>query len=393
MTGSGRASTTRALAGGACRALGVIVLVVALDWSLGAVWQAATDPARPAPVATAVPAPDQGDLDPRVHSPALADAPWAPGYFAEFGRLSYDYLPYLYSQAATTRGRYINTRGGVRRSHEPDTTGPMPEVWFFGGSAMWGEGQRDQHTIASEISRIAEAEGLPVRVVNRGERAWDLWQETLLFEQRLTHEPTPDLAVFYDGANELGIQGQHPYPDPTVAGFDEWAESLTGRALEPGLPHAPPADATRMRTALSDLFDQYRSTSALGRVVQNVGSIFSAQPAAAQGTGSGRTDEEIHNAEDIYRRGRSVIQMLADRAGVRPMFFWQPAFGDDQQYRDIAQGMTPTTIDLTDTLDGASAPVYLDDIHTNEQGARIVAEAMWNHLRPQVAAWYADHPS
>lgn len=416
MTRRDRVVTGRAVAGGACRALGVVVLIVALDWALGAVWESATDdpPATPA-AATASTDTDAADvadatsttgaaadspvsllpqdqLDERVDSPALAGAAWRAGYFSEFARLRYDYVPYLYSQAATNRGRYINTRAGVRRSYEPDVVGDVPEVWFFGGSAMWGEGQRDLHTIASAVARIAEADGLPVHVTNRGERAWVIWQEALLFERSLAHEAVPDLAVFYDGANELGVQGEQPYPEPTPADLAGWSESLTGRALEPGEPHAPPDPDVSMRQALSDLFDEYRSTSALGRVVGNVGSIFATRPAGAQSGGrdEGTTpdDPEARNAVDIYRRGRALAQLIGEDAEVPTMFFWQPSLNTSPAHRDSARRMAPDTIDLTAVLDDVTEPIYTDVIHTNELGARLVAEAMWEHLRPEVAAWY-----
>lgn len=410
-----RLDTARKVAGALCRALGVIILLVALDWSLGAAWESVGDRTGSAPPAgtdagaTSAPstgssppttAPPPGPLDGRVDAPALADAPWRFGYFAEFARLRYDYLPFLYAQAATTHGRHINTTGGVRRSYEPAATAPMPELWFFGGSAMWGEGQRDGHTIPSEVARLAEADGLAVHVTNRGERAWVLWQEALLFEQRLAHEPAPDLAVFYDGANELGVQGEHPYPDPTVADFDGWSEALTGRALEPGRPHAAPPPDISMRAAVTDLFDRYRSTSAVGRIVGNIGSAFAAQPAAAQDDGGDGTSEAAQDRAiaDIYRRGRSLVDQIAADAGVATMFFWQPVAVSRPSYRLTAQAMAPETIDLTGALDEVDGPVYLDSpevddtVHTNEHGARLMAEAMWRHLRPQVEAWYADHP-
>lgn len=407
------------MAGALCRALGVVLLIVALDWSLGAVWESIGDRGGSTPAAgagagattvpTAAPATGSsppptalpvGPLDGRVDAPALADSPWRFGYFTEFGRLRYDYVSYLYAQAATAHGRYINTTGGVRRSYEPAVTSPMPKLWFFGGSAMWGEGQRDGHTIASEVARLAEADGLPVHVTNRGERAWVLWQEALRFEQRLAHEPAPDLAVFYDGANEFGLQAEHPYPDPTVAGFDGWSEALSGRGLEPGQTHATPVPGIGMRTALSDLFDRYRSTSAVGRIVGNVGSIFAAHPAAAQEDGAEGASEAAQDraVADIYRRGRSLVDQIAADAGVATRYFWQPVSVSRPSYRSTAQAMAPETIDLTGALDQVDEPVYVDSpevddfIHTNEHGARLIAEAMWPHLRPQVEAWYADHP-
>ncbi len=56
-------------------------------------------------------------------------------------------------------------------------------VWFFGASALFGDGQRDDHTIPSEFARLAEADGIPVEVRNYGRPGIAMWQELELFEQ------------------------------------------------------------------------------------------------------------------------------------------------------------------------------------------------------------------
>jgi len=37
-------------------------------------------------------------------------------------------------------------------------------------------------------------------------------------------------------------------------------------------------------------------------------------------------------------------------------------------------------IDLSDTLDGIDASLFWDFVHTNEEGARLVAEAIYPYL-------------
>ena len=41
-------------------------------------------------------------------------------------------------------------------------------------------------------------------------------------------------------------------------------------------------------------------------------------------------------------------------------------------------------VDLGGALDSASAPVLWDFVHTNEEGARLVATAMFDNLRPKL---------
>ncbi|MEL7209230.1 MAG: hypothetical protein AAGK32_13525, partial [Actinomycetota bacterium] len=85
------------------------------------------------------------------------------------------------------------------------TTDPDAVVWLFGGSTTFGTGQRDTHTIASQIVASAEEVGHAVEVVNFGVPAYVNWQETLLFVELLDQGGRPDAAVFFDGCNEMGL--------------------------------------------------------------------------------------------------------------------------------------------------------------------------------------------
>lgn len=64
---------------------------------------------------------------------------------------------------------------GIRPSLEVDE--PELVVWFFGGSTMFGFGQRDEHTIPSEIVRSPAADGHRIEAVNVGTPTWAIWQE------------------------------------------------------------------------------------------------------------------------------------------------------------------------------------------------------------------------
>ena len=94
----------------------------------------------------------------------------------------------------------------MRTSYQSQAPGKKLSVWFFGGSALFGDGQRDDHTIPSEFARLAEADGIPVEVRNYGRPGVAMWQELQLFEQTVAAGQKPDLVVFYDGFNDLAWQ-------------------------------------------------------------------------------------------------------------------------------------------------------------------------------------------
>lgn len=51
------------------------------------------------------------------------------------------------------------------------------------------------------------------------------------------------------------------------------------------------------------------------------------------------------------------------------------------------QNISAPTINVSDALDDHQG-VYIDGGHTNEEGARLVAERLWRELEPQIAELY-----
>jgi hypothetical protein len=55
-----------------------------------------------------------------------------------------------------------------------------------------------------------------------------------------------------------------------------------------------------------------------------------------------------------------------------------------RHYRLIAERSGVHPVDLTRVLDDVDVPVYLDSSHTNELGARIIGQALYRRLEPQL---------
>lgn len=122
---------------------------------------------------------------------------------------------------------------------------------MYGGSTAFGIDQRDDHTIASELARIAHADGIDIEVHNRGIPWYAHWQEAERFAWDLTAEGPPDLVLFYDGYNDLAMidPGENHWngKDSPIdsGGIVAWdvSERSTG---EP--PKAPPGARYRIGT-------------------------------------------------------------------------------------------------------------------------------------------------
>ena len=288
-------------------------------------------------------------------------------------------MPYIGPRVRSVRGRYINSADGVRRSYEPRGSAGEEaiEIWFFGGSTTWGEGQRDGHTIPSEVARAAERDGVVVRAVNFGERGYTNFQEFLLLEQQLAERPAPDHVVFFDGQNEFGVRGEARRPPADQPTHFQQATTADAFNRAPALPgQRPPVEPS--------VGEDYRDNSMVGRLVDLV--VGLARPAIAH---AGEVEEEFRTltaaqTEDVftvYDRSVDLAGWVAAANGVPAHFFWQPS--TDGRTGDLP--LPDRVHDLRAAFAGyAEDEVYIDGGHSNELGARLAGEAIWAVLEPQV---------
>jgi hypothetical protein len=369
----------------------VLALVVVLDVALGAGLDALRDEAAPAPQ-NLLTAPDV---------PAGRHEPWRAELSDEItdSALNKTYDPYLGWRVVDFHGRYVNVSHATRRSYEPAGAGDRRavQVYFFGGSTMFGAFQRDGHTIPSEFARLAQADGLTVRVVNKAQLAYMNWQEVLLFESLLSGGAKPDLSVFYDGANELLSQfADGPHRAPT---------HLEARTIEERLAQAEqgsnPSDTRALYHSWREVSVLYGLGRELGVLPDNEAKLRLQSPWA--GDQKDHPERRGADAAYVHSRGVELASRLAASYGLETAFVWQPFLyskrivpgerpvlgwlaSDPDAWRRAGHAararLAPGVIDLSEALDAERAPVMYDLAHTNELGARIAARALYRKLRP-----------
>lgn len=350
------------------RIVGWVVIVLALNYGLGWLWDEWFG-THDQPVAEPVSAQSADEL---ASSPAMADASWARDYWEAFRSLDYEFRPFLLSRVAAIDTGGITVEGARRRSYEaPGLPEDAPEVWFLGGAALWGVGQRDDHTVPSEVARLAEAARTPIRAVNLGQPGYTSWQSALLLEQELAVRPAPDLVVFYDGADDVAAQVERPSEDPTHYNVDGVTAALVGR------------DSARDQA--EDWWEDYRETSVVNRLLERVEGLIGVQPAAADAPGL------AERVADLHARSVDLAQFVAGEHDVPILFSWQAAAGvpgDGGAYRRVTRdpdtGPAPV-LDLSRVLDDAG-DVYLDGVLTNERGAALVAASLWPTIDDALAS-------
>jgi lysophospholipase L1-like esterase len=312
------------------------------------------------------------------------------------------YDPYLGWRVADFHGRYVNIENGVRRTKQaPGANAPDAlKVYFFGGSAMFGAFQADAGTIASQFAKLAAADGIHVKVVNYGQTAYVNRQEVLLLEQLLVAGKRPDLAVFYDGFNDLMNQfASGPYSRPTTLEAEAIRERLARGAVEPD----------------PSLYRAWSDASALHRLGRSLGLLPQQDESGQRLVLPWNGDQMVgarkrgRLAVELHARQVDLAQRLARSYNIQAAYFWQPtiytkniADGEENYVKSqgadpeawrlatqlVRERMKPPVVDLGDSLDDLTQPVMYDFVHTNEAGAAAIAEALYERLRPQLQLLY-----
>lgn len=262
--------------------------------------------------------------------------------------------------------RYVNIEDSTRRSWAP----PDPEltVWMFGGSAAFGIGQRDEHTIPSELARAAARDGIGIRVVNFGTPGYMVWQEASLLRIELSRRADPDLVVLYHGANDLlevdrrAFEGAQPLDAPGSIFEDEdrrFRPAPKGpRVTDPAVIAAAEIRVLRTQTAAAQ-----QTVDAAG-----VPLVTAWQPSLWSMPSTAWTPEMVDAAHTSIEH----LKLMRDLEAV------------------VVPALGPHLVDLRHSFHDAGRPTFFDVVHTNEAGARIVAEDLYAAVRSQLRELQRD---
>lgn len=135
--------------------------------------------------------------DPYSGLPNYANSPWSKKHFQEFATLQSQYYDFIVWRSKAFNGEtvHIDDRGYRRHS---ETDFPSADVWFFGGSVMWGYGDRDSETIPADVQQIS---GL--RTFNFAEPGYVAHQSLELLMKAYLEGAHPKYVVFLDGINDV----------------------------------------------------------------------------------------------------------------------------------------------------------------------------------------------
>jgi len=300
----------------------------------------------------------------RTEADGHDDAGWAEAYYRELRAANRaHWQPYVYWRRAPYRGRFITVEDDGRRStFEPETLqSDAPRIWVFGGSTVWGTGAADDETIPSQLARQLHEAGQPARVVNFGETGYVNTQGLLRLWLELRRGNVPDVAVFYDGANDIASATQRGEAGVPMNESRRIADFLLGE----GAPAPKPPEAP--------------------------------------------LPELANSAVDVYRANLRLLTVMASEYGFELCCFWQPVSFvhkpltefeqrasarvlDKPAFRQLADvvrlsygavassEMPECFADLSTVFEHTTAPRYVDWCHMVAAGNADIAAAMLPHI-------------
>jgi lysophospholipase L1-like esterase len=272
-------------------------------------------------------------------------------------------------------------------------------ILVFGGSSAWGWGVVDSAAIPALLQRFWPSAGRGVCVQNLGQLGHVSTQEVIELLRQLQNGNVPDLAIFFDGHNDVHsaanqrIAGVHALVNRTARLFEEQSDTRRGaRAIDL-------IRATATFRLIHQLVPQ--------RDAANVGPEGTPEYSGATADAISPTDIE-RLADDIvriYLTNYRTVAALSREFGFSYAFFLQPelslsakprseeeqAIGTDEvvyvpvlrAVRTRLEAAFPTMphlYDLADIFDGETDQIFIDHVHFTPDGSEIVVRRIIERL-------------
>jgi lysophospholipase L1-like esterase len=321
---------------------------------------------------------------------------WYPDYKLEATKVfnAPIWAPFIYWKSKSVSGKYINVKRNLRATwdsklvtHNMD----IASIFCFGGSTMWGWGARDNHTVPSYIAKDCHVHvSNPVTVINYAQLGYVSSQCLITLITLLQRGIRPNLAVFYDGLNDIFSAYQ--------AGIAGVAQNEFNRKFQ------------FESTFKQKIYEQIQNRSYLCRSLKKIAT----QSNAAMGTMNPQKTFSIHPKTlarcliDLYIENTKIISALGKQYGFRCLFYWQPVLFtkkkrsdfEDKVYKyhkfwedfynctnDIFSeiDLPENIFNISDLFSNYREPLYIDPWHVNETGNRILASRMLENILPLIS--------
>lgn len=296
----------------------------------------------------------------------------------------------------------IDSDASRRTLHNPEPAAEATDIFFFGGSSMAGYGVKDGETIASYVANVINADNPAYRVTNFGQFAYNSNQEVMSLLLKLKEGIVPDVAVFYDGCNELYTARSSP--GETITTIPDEARYAQALDFSQVYDENKPVNTSLVSGELWSRFIQGMSTRVKlihypFRLVRIVWDHLHPEltPVEIEPQLAARARQAAEN----YIYNARVIDALAREYHFQYLLVWQPIGATkpltpqetavvepelapmlEEMKREFAKASMPHMIDIGSIIkEQSDRPLFFDSCHLSPEGNRIVATAIINALR------------
>ena len=286
-----------------------------------------------------------------------------------------------------------------RKTWNPEKTKgqKLATVYFFGGSAAWGLGNRDDYTIPSYLSRMLNKDEARFKVFNYSVPGYTFMQGVLHLILLLKEGHAPQYVIFYDGFNEIYAAHQHG-----IAGTMH-NQFMTRDRLK-----------LRYRDAVwNGIKEAVRKYSMIYKAIHGLYASVKKEP-KYQEIAEKYSDTQLRAlSRDIvadYKNSIKLLDQLSKAYGFKYLCFWQPSMlterhltkqeanidirAEDQAFKKLCvdtdaylrQENIPHFYLLTDVFAKRTASVYVDTAHISEKGNAIIANKIYGYMQKEFFA-------
>jgi lysophospholipase L1-like esterase len=317
---------------------------------------------------------------------------WAPTLAREMEKPHWDqiYNQYLTWITKPVKGQFLNVdrETGRKTWNPPDLPRDAEKIFVFGGSAAWGQGARDNHTLPSDLSRFLNAQAPRFRVYNYGEPGYTFTQELFYFISLLQKGWRPQYVIFYDGFNDVYGANQ----SGRAGSLHNLLHSQEKLMNKPGRLYWK-----AIKKWLAENIYLY------DKVYHKLYLRFHPENRYLD-AGTHLTDQELETlgAEVVqyYVRSLDILEHLSRAYGFKFLCFWQPALHTEAKvmpqeptvddlwdkkfgtlYRFTNQHLDRQTLphfhNISDAVGTRAHSFYIDLVHMTEEGYAMVAERIY----------------
>lgn len=324
----------------------------------------------------------------------LPDTQWARKHLDEIREnwLWLQWAPYVHWRMKPVQGETLTiAEDGYRPTRVlANQDQAALELHMYGASTMVGWGVADDATIPAVIAELLQEKGYNVIVKNHGQWSYIAKQEALLFALEVAQGNKPDVAVFYDGCNELigppqdlamgpifATRSQKEHALLSYERRDDMVKQWLGNTarwsaliqlVTPNLAWEPPDNFIEEQVSRIDR--EYAESVSLSQSIaeaNGVEAIYFWQPIA-------------YHKKHLSESEKGVLDLAEDAERGGTLEFWQDYMGSVEQRLNQRFADRNNFHDISDTYDDSTDSLFMDLCHTNQQGYRMVAERMLPYI-------------